>query len=124
MFRAVFSSFLRRGHDDQDVATEAIYAHWPHYDHEEGPGSFVSQIRSLDVNDTLSVSPRLRELDLPARVVWGGDDQFQKLSYGMKLAHDLRAEMDVIEKGKHFVPEDHPDRIASAVRSVITEASN
>lgn len=31
--------------------------------------------------------------------------------------------MDVIEKGKHFVPEDHPDRIASAVRSVITEAS-
>lgn len=123
LFRAIFSSFLRRGHDDQRVATESIQVHWRHYDHEQGPASFVSQIRSLDVNDTLAVSARLPELDLPARVVWGAGDRFQKVSYGRRLARDLSAEIDVIEAGKHFVPEDHPDRVAEAVRSTMKEAT-
>ncbi len=123
MFRAVFSSFLRRGHDDHDVATESIHVHWRNYDHEQGPAAFVRQIRSLDVNDTLAVAPRLPELDLAARVVWGGADRFQKLSYGTRLARDLGAEIDVIKGARHFVPEDHPDRVADAVRSTIKQAS-
>jgi pimeloyl-ACP methyl ester carboxylesterase len=53
----------------------------------------------------------------------GGADRFQKLCYGRKLARDLGAEIDVIEEGKHFVPEDHPDRVAVAIRSVIKEAT-
>lgn len=123
MFRAIFSSFLRRGHDDQNVATESIRSHWRYYDHEQGPASFVAQIRSLDVDDTLRVSSRLAELDLPARVVWGAADRFQKLSYGQRLARDLGAEIDVIPGGKHFVPEDHPGRIANAIQAVIEEVA-
>lgn len=123
LFRAVFSSFLRRGHDDQRVAAESIRVHWPNYDHESGPAAFVRQIRSLDVTDTMSVAPRLDELHLPARVVWGGADRFQKLSYGVRLARDLNAEIDVIDGGKHFVPEDQPDRIADAIRSLIKETA-
>jgi hypothetical protein len=90
---AIFSSILRRGHDDERVAAESIQVRWPHYDAERGPASFVSQMRSLDVNDTLSVSPKLVELDLPARVVW--------------------AKLDVIDQGKYFTPEDGPERVGS-----------
>lgn len=118
LFRAVFSSFLRRGHDDHRVATESIRHHWRHYDHEAGPRAFVEQIRSLRTADTLEIAPRLPTLDLPAAVVWGADDRFQKIGYGERLAAALKAEMTVVRGGKHFVPEDHPDAIADAITSV------
>lgn len=119
VFRAVFSSFLRRGHDDQQIATDSIHEHWPHYDHREGPRAFVHQVRSLNVNDTLAISADLPALDLPAGVVWGDADRFQKVSYGHKLGRDLGTAVDRIPGGKHFVPEDHPERVAAAVRSVL-----
>lgn len=122
LFRGIFSSFLRRGHDNHDVATESIRTHWRHYDRPQGPASFVAQVRSLDVNDTLSVAAKLSELRLPARVVWGAADPFQKLSYGKRLAGDLSAELNAVDGARHFVPEDHPDQIAGSVRSVIKEA--
>lgn len=56
-------------------------------------------------------------------MVWGAADRFQKLSYGRRLANDLGAEIDVIEDGKHFVPEDHPERIATAIRSLVKEVA-
>lgn len=118
LFKGVFSSFLRRGHDDQAVAADSIATHWRFYDHESGPAAFVDQIRSLDPTDTLNVAPRLPQLDLPSAVVWGAADRFQKLHYGERLAEDLQARLDVIDGGKHFVPEDHPDAVAAAVRFV------
>lgn len=123
LFRGVFSSFLRRGHDDQKIAGDAISTHWRFYDHASGPAAFVNQIRSLDVRDTLEVAPRLSHLDVPAAVVWGAADRFQKIHYGERLARDLRARLDVIHDGKHFVPEDHPDAVAAAVASVTEKAS-
>jgi pimeloyl-ACP methyl ester carboxylesterase len=71
---------------------------------------------------TLAVSDRVRDLDVPARVVWGAADQFQKIAYGERLAWDLRADLDRIEGGKHFVPEDHPERIAEAIHAVVRAA--
>jgi pimeloyl-ACP methyl ester carboxylesterase len=115
----VFSSFLRRGHDDQQVATDSIHQHWPYYDHGEGPRAFVDQIRSLNVNDTLDIAADLPSLGLPAALVWGDADPFQKVSYAHRLARDLSTEVDRIAGGKHFVPEDHPERVAAAVRSVL-----
>lgn len=122
LFRGIFSSFLRRGHDDQQVASESIAAHWRFYDHASGPASFVRQIRSLDVSDTLQISPLLPQLDVPTVIVWGAADRFQKIRYGERLATDLRGRLDVIPEGKHFVPEDHPDRIAAAVTSLTPTA--
>lgn len=118
VFRAIFSSFLRRGHDDQSIASAAIATHWRFYDHESGPWAFVNQIRSLDPADTLDVAPRLPELELPAVVVWGAADRFQKVHYGERLARDLDARVNLIDGGKHFVPEDHPDAVAGAIQSI------
>ncbi len=123
LFRGVFSSFLRRGHDDQRIATESIKTHWRFYDHERGPAAFVKQIQSLDPRDTLAISSRLTELDLPAAVVWGAADRFQKLHFGERLSRDLDARLDVLEQAKHFVPEDHPDSVAQAVQWVSERAT-
>ena len=56
---------------------------------------------------------------MPAALVWGAADQFQKVGYGYPLAHDLRTRLERIEGGRHFVPEDHPDRIASVVKGLL-----
>lgn len=124
LFRGIFDSFLRRGHDDQRIATESIQAHWPFYGHERGPTAFVKQVQSLDPRDTLAISSRLTELGLPTAVVWGAADGFQKLHFGERLSRDLDARLDILEQAKHFVPEDHPDRVAQAVRFVAQQVGS
>jgi pimeloyl-ACP methyl ester carboxylesterase len=69
--------------------------------------------------DTLQVADRLGGLQVPARVVWGAADPFQRLHYGQRLAWDLRTELRRIEGGRHFTPEDHPERLAAAVDEVL-----
>jgi pimeloyl-ACP methyl ester carboxylesterase len=61
----------------------------------------------------LQVADRRGDLQVPARVVWGAADRFQRLPYGQRLAWDLRTELRRIEGGRHFVPEDHPERLAA-----------
>ncbi len=61
-------------------------------------------------------------LRLPARIVWGVADQFQKIAFGERLAQDLEAPLRRIEGGKHFTPEDHPDVIAEEITSLVGDA--
>lgn len=121
-FRPIFSTFLRQGHDDRDRAEESIDAHWPHYEAapDGAAAAFIRQVQSLDVRDTLAVADRIPHLDLPARLVWGAADPFQKIGYGYRLAYELGAPLDRIEGGLHFVPEDHADRVAAAVNDLLT----
>lgn len=81
----------------------------------------MRQVTSLDVNDTIAIADQLPSLGLPARVVWGAADQFQKLAYGERLAADLSTPLIPILDGKHFTPEDHPEEIARAVNELLAE---
>ncbi len=58
---------------------------------------------------------------MPARVVWGEGDQFQRVHYGERFARDLGTTLTRIEGGKHFTAEDHPDVIAEALNDLILE---
>ncbi len=119
VFRPVYVNFLQQGHDDRERARESIGEHWPYYARAGGAAAMVRQVRSLDVRDTLTVADRIPRLDVPARVVWGAADQFQKIGYGYRLAYELGAPLARIEGGKHFVPEDHPERVAAAVNDLL-----
>lgn len=79
----------------------------------------VRQVRALDVNDTMAVADRLSELVIPARIVWGDADRFQKVEYGERLARDLRAPLRRIPGGKHFTPEDHPEILAEEIEALL-----
>lgn len=115
---------MRRGHDDTRIAEESLDVHWRHYAAGRAGDALIRQMRALDVRDTVSVArglPRLR--GVPARVIWGMADQFQKPEYGERFARDLGVSLERIEGGKHFTPEDHADRIAASLQSLITEVA-
>lgn len=119
VFRLVYDNFLQQGHSDRGRARESIGEHWPYYERAGGAAAMVRQVRSLDVRDTLAVADRIPRLDVPARIVWGAADGFQKIGYGYRLAYELGGTLDRIEGGRHFVPEDHPERVAAAVNDLL-----
>ncbi|GGE88185.1 alpha/beta fold hydrolase [Massilia psychrophila] len=124
---AALASILRmmyfRGHDTGTQAQEAMRHHWPMYASRFGPDAFARQIDSLNVRDTLDITGQLPKLAVPAHIVWGAADQFQKLHYGERLASDLNAPLHIIPGAKHFTPEDHPDTIADAICAVIKQVA-
>jgi len=120
--RVMLRMFMRLGHDRPSMAEEALDVHLPPYLRHNGAAAFARQVRWLDVHDTLDVADSLPRLDVPARAVWGAAYQFQKLPYGARLAWDLNTTIEAIEGGKHWSPEDHPDRIAAAVTDVAGKA--
>lgn len=114
-----FVQLIHRGHDDRRRALEAIGVHWQAYVTHGAASGLMRQVSALNAQDTLAVAGRLPTLGLPARVVWGVADQFQKVEYGRRLAADLGTELQPIPGGKHFTPEDHPDVIAAAVNELV-----
>ena len=122
--RANLTLLFRRGHDNADEARAALREHWPHYERNGAGASLARQIAALDVRDTLAVADDLPRLGVPARIVWGAADQFQKLGYGERFARDLNAPLRRIEGGKHFTPEDHPEIVADELQALIEEVGS
>ena len=120
----LYVSLFLRGHDDRTRAKESLAEHWPYYEATGGAAALIRQTRSLDVNDTLAIADRIPDLDVPARLVWGAADQFQKIGYGYRLAYELGAPIERVEGGKHFVPEDHPEEVAAAVNELLKQTAS
>jgi len=114
-----FVQLIHRGHDNRARALESLGMHWQHYVAHGAARSLMRQVSALRVEDTLAIADQLPALGLPARVVWGEADQFQKVEYGRRLAADLGTTLQTIPGGKHFTPEDHPDAIAAAVNELL-----
>lgn len=113
---------LRRGHDNPQRALESIGEHWAPYVAHGAAKALMRQVIPLTSQDTKDISERLHTLGLPARVVWGEADRFQKIEFGERLAAELGCELIRIPKGKHFTPEDHPETIPSAINSLLSES--
>jgi pimeloyl-ACP methyl ester carboxylesterase len=120
LLRGTLGLLIARGHDDQGVARESLDVHFRHYAAHDAGAALARQVTALDVRDTLAVASRLGELRVPARVVWGLADRYQKAHYGERLARDLGTRPWAIPGGKHFTPEDHPAVIAGAIDEVVS----
>ncbi|MDP8932015.1 MAG: alpha/beta fold hydrolase [Actinomycetota bacterium] len=121
LIKTMIASLLLRGHDDLRRARESLAIHWRPYEQFDSASAMARQVEALNVRDTLAIVDQLATLDVPARVVWGAADAYQKVTYGHRLAGDLRTELRRIEGGKHFTPEDHPDAIAAATNEVVAD---
>ncbi len=123
VFKPSLRAFLGLGHDNGAIASDSFEIHFQPYAEHGGAAAFIRQVRALNVQDTLAVEDELPRLNLPARVVWGAADGFQKVHYGERFARDLGVRLERIEGGKHFTPEDHPDVIARALNDLLREVT-
>ncbi|MFC0679643.1 alpha/beta fold hydrolase [Lysobacter korlensis] len=120
----VFGMLMARGHDNEATAEESLELHWAPYEQHGAADALLDQIDALDVDDTLAIADRVPTLaGVPSRVIWGMADSFQKPEYGERFARDLGVVLEPIDGGKHFTPEDHPDRIAATLNSLVAEVA-
>jgi 2-hydroxymuconate-semialdehyde hydrolase len=107
---------LRRGFHHSERAEPFLDAFLEPFSTPEGMAVFLEHVHSLDSRHTEEIAPRLRELRVPAAVVWGREDPFQKAHWGERLAADIPgAELTLVDDASHFAPADAPEPVAGAL---------
>lgn len=121
LVRSRFRRLLARGYASPAAAEAGFKNYWPPY-HGAGAGAgavLARQLQALDPRETAATGPQLRRLHRPARLIWGAADRYQRIQLGYRLANDLGAPIDRIDSGRHFVPEEHPDRLAAGINRLL-----
>ena len=119
----VFGWVLRRMHDPAELGRASARIHWRHYARHGAGDALVRQVRSLDHRDTVAVADRLRELDVPARVVWGDRDPFFALEHGERTAAAAAGRLHVFDGAGHFLPHERPSEVARQIETFVTTVS-
>lgn len=119
--KQILRVLVYRGHEDSALVRESLELHWVPYARHGGAASLIRQVEALDMNDTLAMADSLPGLGIPASIVWGAADPFQKIEYGERFARDLGAPLQRIEGGLHFTPEDHPEEIAEGLLRLVEQ---
>lgn len=117
-WRPVYHTVISAMHRDSRIGRESARIHWAHYAKHGGGRALVRQARSQDSSDTLAVEEEVRQLEVPARVIWGDADPFLPIGLGARLATDLGTSVRAIPGGLHFTPEDHPEAVAGVIREL------
>ncbi|MFI7493820.1 alpha/beta fold hydrolase [Kocuria sp. M4R2S49] len=77
--------------------------------------SWTAMAAAADPRWTLDIVPALQQKALPTRLVWGSDDEFQKLAFARRYVEEIPG-ADLVEvAGKHIPTEDSPRQVADAV---------
>lgn len=78
----------------------------------------------MDKRHTLAAAERLRDSDLPIRLLWAPGDRYFPISYAERLASEARnAEIVQIPDAKTFVPLDQPQRVADEIAAFVDSSS-
>ena len=69
---------------------------------------------------TLAAAEKLRDSDLPIRLLWAPGDKYFPISYAERLASETQnAEIIQIPNAKTFVPLDQPQRVADEIAAFV-----
>jgi len=97
----------------EKVTEELIGAYARPFDGLEGRRAYLRCARALNNQDLLSISEQIASLTIPALVIWGQQDDFQPVEWGLRLIKKLgNSRLVVFPDGGHFLPEDKPEGIA------------
>ncbi len=77
--------------------------------------SWMAMAGAADPRYTLGLVPALKAAGIPTRLVWGRDDEFQKVEFAHRYVAEIPG-ADLVEvAGKHIPTEDSPDAVAAAM---------
>ena len=77
--------------------------------------SWMAMAAAADARYTLDLVPLLQVARIPTRLVWGREDDFQKIRFARRYVTEI-PESDLLEvDGKHIPTEDSPAAVAQAI---------
>ncbi|MGZ4183025.1 MAG: alpha/beta fold hydrolase [Solirubrobacteraceae bacterium] len=77
--------------------------------------AFASDQRAL-VSELPALEARLGEIRTPTTIIAGSEDRVVPISAARRLATQIRdAELVVLERAAHLLPQQHPDRVAEVI---------
>lgn len=77
--------------------------------------SWMAMAAAADSHYTLDLLPALAAATVPTKLIWGKDDDFQKVTFARRYAAELLSSDLVEVAGKHIPMEDSPQEIAAAM---------
>jgi pimeloyl-ACP methyl ester carboxylesterase len=84
----------------------------------DSPQFLPSQLEAGREIAAFQLPPLQARHSFPIRVLWGREDPVVPLSQGEKLAHALDAPLDVLPHTGHCFPEEQPEVLLEAIRSM------
>jgi pimeloyl-ACP methyl ester carboxylesterase len=80
--------------------------------------AWIRNTRAMDARITAEIAPRLGEVAVPAHVVWGRRDPFQKVRWAARLRDAIPGATLSVLDGGHFLPWDRPAEVAAEIRAL------
>ena len=80
----------------------------------------MSHLEALDSADTVEIGARLGSVPAPTAIIHGAHDPFLSLHSARRLQQAIRgATLEVLDAGRHFLPEESPERVAELIAALI-----
>jgi 2-hydroxymuconate-semialdehyde hydrolase len=80
--------------------------------------AWIRNTRAMDPRITAEIAPRLGQIAVPAHIVWGKDDPFQKVRWASRLRDAIPGATLTVLDGGHFLPWDRPSEVAAEIRAL------
>jgi pimeloyl-ACP methyl ester carboxylesterase len=116
----VLKSDLARGYVDADLAARSIDRYIKNFATPAGRDLLVAHLEALDSADTVDIGARLGLVPAPTAIVHGAHDPFLSINSARRLQQAIRGStLDVLDAGRHFLPEESPERLAEVIAELI-----
>ena len=111
---------LLRGYADRARGAHSAAHYVRAFESAEGRDALVRHLLELDSADTAPLALRLKDVDRPTAIVWGGDDPFLPAAIARELHDEIPGStLDIIPGARHFTPEEAPQRIGDALDALL-----
>jgi pimeloyl-ACP methyl ester carboxylesterase len=116
----VLAADLARGYVDEATGARSIERYIKPFATPAGRDILMAHFEALDPADTLELGGQLGRVVSPTAIIHGAHDPFLPLSGARRLQHAIAgASLDIIESGRHFLPEESPERLAELLATLL-----
>ena len=116
----VLKTELARGFVDQELGTRSIERYVRGFASPTGRDLLVAHLEALNSADTVEIGARLGAVPAPTAIIHGAHDPFLPVSGARRLHLAIPGStLDVLESGRHFLPEESPERLAELITALI-----
>ncbi|MCU0626790.1 MAG: alpha/beta hydrolase [Gemmatimonadaceae bacterium] len=116
----VLRTDLARGYVDDALAERSVDRYVKPFATTGGRDVLMAHVEALDPTDTIEIGGRLGAVPAPTAIVHGAHDPFLPLAGARRLQQAIRgATLDVLETGRHFIPEESPERLAEILATLL-----